>query len=167
MNTAELLTQLPLVAPLPPRGQMLDPVVVVTFALAGNARMTLVSKATGTRFTYKISQCDDKEGLWFVSLLRGPDNEADYQYLGTIRENSSDKYTRYVYAQGLKSRVSREAPSARGFDWAWGYLGRRRGLEIPPSLEIWHEGRCGRCNRRLTVPESVARGLGPECAGVV
>ena len=31
-------------------------------------------------------------------------------------------------------------------------------------LEVWHEGRCGRCNRALTVPESIASGIGPECA---
>jgi len=30
-------------------------------------------------------------------------------------------------------------------------------------LEIWHEGRCGRCNRKLTVPASIALGIGPEC----
>jgi hypothetical protein len=30
-------------------------------------------------------------------------------------------------------------------------------------LEVWHEGRCGRCGRALTVPESVERGIGPEC----
>jgi hypothetical protein len=34
-----------------------------------------------------------------------------------------------------------------------------------PDLEIWHSGRCGRCSRRLTVPESIAAGIGPDCAG--
>jgi hypothetical protein len=33
------------------------------------------------------------------------------------------------------------------------------------DLEVWHEGRCGACGRRLTVPESIERGLGPECYG--
>jgi hypothetical protein len=43
------------------------------------------------------------------------------------------------------------------FGWAWRH---------PDSdkLEVWHEGRCGRCGRRLTVPESIESGLGPECA---
>lgn len=34
-----------------------------------------------------------------------------------------------------------------------------------PGLQIFHEGRCGRCGRVLTVPESVETGFGPECAG--
>jgi hypothetical protein len=32
------------------------------------------------------------------------------------------------------------------------------------GCEVYHEGRCGRCNRKLTVPESIETGLGPECA---
>jgi hypothetical protein len=32
------------------------------------------------------------------------------------------------------------------------------------QVEFWHEGYCGRCGRELTVPESIERGLGPQCA---
>jgi Family of unknown function (DUF6011) len=63
---------------------------------------------------------------------------------------------------GQKSRVGREAPSAKAFDWAWRALTKGT---MPANLEVWHEGRCGRCGRKLTVPESIARGIGPECAG--
>jgi hypothetical protein len=30
-------------------------------------------------------------------------------------------------------------------------------------MELWHEGRCGKCGRALTVPESIESGLGPVC----
>jgi hypothetical protein len=40
--------------------------------------------------------------------------------------------------------------------------GRREGI-LGATLEFWHEGRCGRCGRRLTVPDSIASGYGPEC----
>jgi hypothetical protein len=30
--------------------------------------------------------------------------------------------------------------------------------------KVHHEGRCGRCGRTLTVPESIESGIGPECA---
>ena len=33
------------------------------------------------------------------------------------------------------------------------------------TVQVWHEGRCGKCGRKLTVPESLTSGLGPECAG--
>ena len=32
------------------------------FLLAGNARMTVVSKATGTRFTYRVRRCSRRRG---------------------------------------------------------------------------------------------------------
>ena len=35
---------------------------------------------------------------------------------------------------------------------------------LPPALEVWHEGRCGRCGRKLTTPQSVETGFGPVCA---
>ena len=55
-----------------------------TYALAGHATITLTSQRTGARYTYKINQAKDRETgeakpLWFVALLTGPDNEADYR----------------------------------------------------------------------------------------
>jgi len=130
------------------------------FALAGNARLTLVSERTGTRFTFRIKAKTVKGGEapiapWFVSLLNGRENETDYTFLGTIFD---DKVT---YRHGRKSTVTSDAPSAKGFAWAWSFIAK---AELPPGCEVWHEGRCGRCGRALTVPESIAMGIGPECA---
>jgi hypothetical protein len=122
----------------------------LAFALAGNARFTLRNTATGNRFTYRVRVSDDGR-LHFVSLLTGPDNESAFQYLGTIRNGE--------YRHGTRSRIGADAQSARAFTWAWPRLDR-----LPACIEVWHEGRCGRCGRALTVPESIAQGLGPECA---
>jgi|SRR5215469_3571624 len=148
-------------------GNITNPAVAQLFMLAGNARVTLVSKRTGTRFTYKIRQPEAKPGgdtrrpPHFVSLLTGPDNGADFQYLGCIFPGN-------VFRQTAKSRISGQAPSVRAFEWAWGVItaaARTPGGTLPESLEVWHEGRCGRCGRALTDPESIASGLGPVCAG--
>ena len=129
------------------------------FMLGGNATVTLVSTKTGTRFTYKI-RANDEGDVFFVSLLSGPDNESDYRYLGRI--------ARGVFWQGRKvpkpGDVGPDAPSSLAFKWAWERLAEGVLLD---SLEIWHEGRCGRCARKLTVPSSIASGFGPECAGKV
>jgi hypothetical protein len=124
------------------------------FALAGNARLTLVSVKTGTRFTFRVQRGKQDAAPHFVSLLNGSNNEDDYVFLGTIFGDNA-------YRHGRKSRVSAEAPSAKGWAWAWAFLARG---ELPPACEVWHEGRCGRCGRTLTVPESLRTGLGPECA---
>lgn len=147
------------------QGQLTDGSRARTFALAGNARLTLVSQKTGARYTYRVRAKDvpQTEGaaapdatktLFFVHLLSGQDNNSDYTFLGTIFNGTE-------YRHGRKSTVSPESPSAKGFAWAWSYLTRG---ELPPGCEVWHEGRCGRCGRALTVPESIATGLGPICA---
>lgn len=50
---------------------------------------------------------------------------------------------------------------AKVFPWLWSYINAAR--DLPVQVEVWHEGRCGHCGRRLTVPESIADGLGPRC----
>jgi hypothetical protein len=125
------------------------------FALAGNARFTLVSKATQTRFTYKVRVSEDNATMHFVSVLTGPDNWSNYSYLGYIR--------RGVYFHGgAKARISAEAPSAKAFAWFWRNLARSADLS---QVEVHHCGACGRCGRALTVPESIQSGFGPECIG--
>jgi hypothetical protein len=63
---------------------------------------------------------------------------------------------------GKKSRIASDAPSAVAFMWVWKTLISGR---MHPELAVWHEGRCGACNRRLTDPASISSGLGPICAG--
>jgi hypothetical protein len=123
------------------------------FILGGKAFFTLVSQKTGTRYTYRVSAIQDGDG-WFVSLLTGPDNWANYSYIGLI---GSDKRFRTT----AKSKLSAESEPVKAFAWTYGWL--LRGQE-PPSVEIWHAGKCGRCGRKLTVPSSIASGIGPECA---
>ena len=152
---------------------------IFSFALAGNARFTLVSKKTGARFTFRVAAKRDERSkeirCWFVSVLSGPDNGADYAFLGTIFANEriqigggawgpaygTRKADRPKFVHGKKSRISSSAPSAKAFAWWWS---RITAGEEPESCEVWHLGKCGRCGRDLTVPESIACGLGPECA---
>ena len=128
------------------------------FMLGGNATVTLVSVKTSTRFTYKI-RANDEGDVFFVSLLSGPDNESDYSYLGRIDAKGRLWVGRRVPKAG---DISEDAPSAMAFRWAWLRLVQD---VLPDTLEIWHEGRCARCNRKLTVPSSIESGFGPECAG--
>jgi hypothetical protein len=142
--------------------QLTTPDAIRAFIRAGNAHFTIVSKHTGARFTYRVRAPKPQEPGqktfrsstdFFVGVLSGSDNESAYAYLGFLKGD--------VYCHGKKSRVNQTAPSARAFAWFWKALQANR-LE---PVEFWHEGRCGRCARKLTVPESIASGYGPECAG--
>lgn len=140
------------------RGKLQNPQDVLSFALAGNATITIRSIASESRFTYKIKQCADKPTLWFLALMNGPDNENHFQYLGNIRTLDGKDFT---LEHGRKSSVSVDAVSWKAISWFWAHVNQN---SMPTTVECWHEGRCGKCNRKLTVPESIERGIGPECA---
>jgi len=139
-------------------GRLMTAESALAFLRAGKATVTLVSEKTGTRFTYRVSAAPDGTDTFFVALLNGPDNTGDYKYLGRI--------ARGIFWAGRKvprpGDIGPDAPSAVAFTWAWKALVRGT---VPAALQIWHEGRCGRCARKLTVPASIASGFGPECIG--
>jgi hypothetical protein len=132
------------------------------FILAGHALFTIKKISTGGRFTYKVSiphdQKPEEASIFFISVLTGSDNENDYKYFGYIRNNI------FTYG-GAKAKVGRDAPSVKVFETVWRWLL----IDHPElsKLEIWHEGRCGRCGRTLTVPESIENGIGPECSKII
>jgi len=125
---------------------------VLAFMFAGNAIFTLRSLRTGARFTYKI-QKNDRADNFFARVLAGPDNTRDYVYIGMII-NGAFKTT-------AKSKMHRGSLPVDALSWA---LGQFQKDVLPELVEVWHVGRCGRCGRMLTVPESVASGIGPDCA---
>lgn len=137
------------------RGKFADAASARQFMRAGKATVTLVSTKSKARFTYRLRVSEDGQAI-FVGLLSGPNNEGDYKYLGRI--------SRDVFWAGRKvprpGDIGADAPSSKAFAWAWKALAQG---SIPSSLEVWHEGSCGRCGRKLTVPSSIAQGFGPEC----
>lgn len=126
---------------------------IKNFVNGGNATFTIRNPSTGGRFTFKVREGRDEHAPRFVSVLSGPDNTADFSYLGCIFEGD-----RFVVTS--KSRIKPDAPSAKAFRWLHERL--TAGRDLGP-VEFFHEGRCARCGRTLTVPESITTGFGPEC----
>lgn len=132
------------------------------YVFAGNSKFTVVGRTT--RYTYRVKRADPtpgKEGQepWFVSLLTGSDNMYDYSYMGIVPPH--DK----LFLKATQKSVIRDgAPPFDGFSWLLRRMFFAGREPFPEHVEFWHEGVCGRCGRTLTVPESIARGIGPECA---
>lgn len=125
-----------------------------TFALAGNATFTVQSQRTGTRYTYKVRK--SKDGMrHYVSLLTGPNNETNFQFFATIFAGMTLRH-----GNPDKTVITQQAPAAIAFAWLWKHIDSLK----PEQVSIHHEGRCCRCGRTLTVPESIESGIGPECA---
>ncbi len=135
------------------KGRLETPADAQRFIFAGNAIITLRSKKTTARFTFKITKSEDGKAF-FVKVLVGPENTTDYQYLG--------HFMRGLYSHGRKSRITEDAPASKAFSF---FVAQLDGLSFHEALEVWHEGRCCRCGRTLTVPASIKLGIGPECAG--
>ena len=137
-----------------------------SFLLAGNATLTVTSKATGTRFTYKARASKDGQ-RHYVSLMNGPDNEADFRFFGTIFADGS-----FRHGRPDKTTITPDAPSAKAFNFLWKHIDGRPFRQtstgsivtLADVVEVHHEGKCCRCGRKLTVPRSVELGLGAECA---
>lgn len=125
------------------------------FILGGNALFTLQSNLTGVRFTYKVLKSRHDENYFKVSAFTGNDN------------SNTCHYKQIGYIERLKSPMIqpvsnwwKEQKQFITMDYVYLNLNVKK---IMPNLEIWHEGRCCRCGRVLTVPESIAMGIGPEC----
>lgn len=126
----------------------------VGFMTGGNALFTVKSLVTGTRFTYKILKDNNAYGVFKVSFLYGKDNTKDYREIGNVMKVGEEFF--YMSKDSYKKVIQ-----SITFEYIFIRLMLKK---VIPNLEIWHEGRCCRCGRVLTVPESIAMGIGPECA---
>lgn len=148
------------------------------FALAGNATFTVSNTATGNRFTFKVSKSKNAAiaHLRFVSVLVGPDNWLNYKFFGTIFlskkvgekpvENPEFRFSKPRVENGVQkgAKIGVDAPSVVCFTWLWNNI---NALEKFKSVQIRHAGKCCRCGRKLTVPESIDSGVGAECASLM
>jgi hypothetical protein len=161
------------------RGILPNKQAVEDYIYAGHATITLLFKVSQVRFTYKICVSkqeieanklavaegrlkDVVEPVFFVKLLNGHDNEKNYCYIGIIRKTHGLIHTG-------ASQVSQNADSFKAFSWFIKAVQAVQNPEatMPAKLEVWHEDVCGRCGRKLTVPQSISDGFGPECIKMV
>jgi hypothetical protein len=120
-----------------------------------NGCITIQSAATGDHRTIRIkTQKDDAKffpGKRLVELLEGPDNTTDYRSFGFILDNGS-------ICLWKKHR------SSKFYRWMARFL--ENPTEFCTKVDIHFEGRCRRCNIKLTAPRSIVTGIGPKCAGL-
>jgi Family of unknown function (DUF6011) len=129
-------------------GKKLNHSDVLKFMFAGKSTFTVLNTKSDNRFTFNIKLSKDGN-LFFVKVLSGPDS---YTYIGTCI-NGHFKHSK-------KSVISSDAQSVKVFDYI---INKLKTNTLQDFIEIWHEGKCGKCGRLLTVPSSIETGLGPEC----
>ena len=131
---------------------------IFTVELADDYRLKHNLKPHYTfRVDHKAANGKWKEA-WFVKYLTGSDNTRDYSYVGTLDVEHGKVWT------SAKSKLQDNSLILkllnRTLEVIWNG-------DISPMIDkgfrLHHEGRCGKCARLLTTPESVERGIGPEC----
>lgn len=141
--------------------------VTKEFVLAGKAIFSVAPPAEFVEandcpehWTFRVDHKEAENGrpeAFFVSLLTGPDNSSDYRYLAMLGRNGCVRVTAKSLAQegSLVVRVLRRVLARI---WT-----RDQDAILESGWSLNHCGRCARCSRLLTTPESVDRGFGPEC----
>jgi len=146
------------------------------FVMAGKSIFTLeiphewaAEHDCNAHYTFKVVLKEGNDGsngkpksddIYFVNLLSGPDNGSDYSYMGVLNKGTGN----VVLTRA--SKITKECMSYRLLNRLLANLWAGTEQKIlDAGFDVHHEGRCGRCGRKLTVPESIKTGLGPECAG--
>jgi hypothetical protein len=134
----------------------LAPVANANFFFAGHAIWTVAGPHG--RFTFRArrpKQTSPQIPPLFLGVLTGPDNTASYTYAGVLRQDGTVAITK-------KSKYDAGSVPVKVATWAIRQV--MQGKALPDGYTIHHAGRCCRCGRLLTTPESVIQGMGPECA---
>ena len=143
------------------------------FIVAGRAIFTLSVPSSFVaehsqcrdRYTFQVKRVDATERWpesWFVNMLAGPDNSCDYSPLGRL--NPETGAVRLVRTTQMNDRSWPVKLIRRVMACLFEVANAKPEDIMRAGFELHHEGRCGRCGRRLTVPKSIEVGLGPTCA---
>lgn len=116
------------------------------------ATATIINEATGNRITVRFRKPKGFKAV-LVDLMTGSDNVSDFTFLGTLRGEN--------VIVSPKTRVAGEKAvlAEKVLNWTIAHAQK----DDLRTVRVLHEGKCGRCGRKLTVPESIDTGLGPEC----
>lgn len=140
---------------------------LTNFIFAGNATFTVINESTGNRFTFRIRKAgwgtptyNEKSGIFYISVLTGSDNNFSYTFIGTFFGGENQ-----VYRHSYKSKITFNTTSNKVLNWFFSsYI---KNPSLFPTVKVFHSGKCGKCGKKLTTPESIKSGLGPYCAGKV
>ena len=126
------------------------------FILAGKAIFT-VTNNRGDYYTFRVTKKESPQwGVkYFAAMLTGPNNEQDYTYLAVVNPVSGVPHLTRA------SQFQNDSKPYKVLRWTLDIVWGRCILPIGYKLE--HAGRCGRCGRTLTTPDSIQCGIGPEC----
>jgi len=140
-------------------------VLSTKFFSAGKAIFT-VYNSSGKHYTFKINhkKADPTKDEWqdkmpfYIYILTGQDNENSYTYMGVYNSKKNTVYTTPA------SKYNKDSDPIKVVNWGMRMV--KEGDWNNPNVRgygVKSKGRCARCGRPLTTPESIKIGIGPDC----
>lgn len=131
------------------------------FIFAGTSIFTVLNEITGNRFTFRVRKAgwgtsNVKSDIFYVSVLTGSDNNSCYTFLGSYFGGKNQ-----MYRHSPKSKIGFSAVSNKVIDWFFHHYFKNPNAYT--TVKVFHSGKCGKCGKKLTTPESIKSGLGPYC----
>ena len=124
------------------------------YILAGRAILTVKSERSGNHFTYKVKAANDTKNAYFVSVKNSSDG---FLYMGMLKSFMGN----WDFILTPKSKVGKDASSFKVFKYI---VDRYINAYYPHNeMTLLHSGKCAKCGRELTEPDSLRIGLGPVC----
>lgn len=122
-----------------------------------NGKYTLHDTESNRHWTFEIKTQSSKSrfrpGERLISLLSGPNNTGDWRAIGTVTE------------EGVALFKKHDNPDMSVLVMIlWSILTDKERPEFLNQYEVLVSATCYKCNRELTVPESILTGIGPVCA---
>lgn len=132
--------------------------VTSNFVLGGRALFT-VSNANSTHYTFKVERKDPKPGSRFTTpsfflYVKAGTVDKKKTYMGVVTPQLQLRLTR-------GSKFAADSTTVKVATFALSVITGARAL--PEGYSIEHAGKCGRCGKKLTHPESKRIGFGPDC----
>jgi len=127
------------------------------FILAGNSYFTVVNEKTKNKLTFHVIRPKEK-GPWFVWSTN---KKGKYCFLGTIFLGNTKLEYKFGWKKG---RFTKDSIVNKSFEYLWKKM---LSNSLSKSIIFYHEGKCGRCSKRLTDPKSIMRGFGPHCFSIL
>lgn len=129
------------------------------FILAGKCEFVLHSTKTGEDFKFAMTKQQTKEDenkyIYFLNTMHGYEKT----YAGVVWFD--DKAQEFKFSQGKKGQIDNKNLSIRSLIFVLNKLLKEETVQY---LDVFHVGRCGKCGKKLTTPESILTGLGPTCS---
>lgn len=125
------------------------------FLIGGKAEFTLENEKSGNHYTFRIVKKTDK---YFPKTGSPNFFVHSNEYLGLFY------FSDFPLKIGIRYKSSREEKDNHKWRIIQDFLMfiYLKG-KIPNGINIYHNGRCSKCGRILTDPESINSGTGPTC----